>query len=154
MEKVKNKSHNDPILSDDVSVLTNKNSVLNDLDSDRKTEGKKSDIYVTEKQTRCDNCGSSELKRDYQRAEIHCLKCGLVIAENLMDEGPEWRSFDREQNEKRARAGAPSTNTIHDRGLSTMIDLRNKDIHGRDIPARNRAQWYRLRKWQRKIRIS
>jgi transcription initiation factor TFIIB len=35
-----------------------------------------------------------------------------------------------------------------------MIDWTNKDIYGRDIPARNRAQWYRLRKWQRKIRIS
>ena len=35
-----------------------------------------------------------------------------------------------------------------------MIDWRNKDIYGRDIPARNRAQWYRLRKWQRKIRVS
>jgi transcription initiation factor TFIIB len=35
-----------------------------------------------------------------------------------------------------------------------MIDWRNKDIYGRDIPARNRAQMYRLRKWQRRTRIS
>ena len=68
--------------------------------------------------------------------------------------GPEWRAFDHEQRDKRTRVGAPITYTIHDKGLSTMIDWRNKDIYGRDIPARNRAQWYRLRKWQRKIRIS
>ncbi len=68
--------------------------------------------------------------------------------------GPEWRAFDHEQRDKRTRVGAPLTYTIHDKGLSTMIDWRNKDIYGRDIPARNRAQWYRLRKWQRKIRIS
>ncbi len=35
-----------------------------------------------------------------------------------------------------------------------MIDWRNKDIYGKDIPEKNRAQWYRLRKWQRKSRIS
>ena len=71
-----------------------------------------------------------------------------------MDMGPEWRAFDSAQRDKRTRVGAPMTYTIHDKGLSTMIDWRNKDIYGRDIPARNRAQWYRLRKWQRKIRIS
>ena len=77
-----------------------------------------------------------------------------MIEENLIDMGPEWRAFDTEQREKRTRTGAPQTYTVHDKGLSTMIDWRNKDIYGRDIPARNRAQWYRLRKWQRKIRIS
>ena len=91
---------------------------------------------------------------DYERAEVVCARCGLVIDENLVDMGPEWRAFDHEQRDKRTRVGAPITYTIHDKGLSTMIDWRNKDIYGRDIPARNRAQWYRLRKWQRKIRIS
>ena len=43
---------------------------------------------------------------------------------------------------------------IHDKGLSTMIDWRNKDIYGREIPARLRGQIYRLRKWQSRIRVS
>jgi len=44
--------------------------------------------------------------------------------------------------------------TIHDKGLSTMIDWRNKDSHGKDLTPRRRAQIYRLRKWQRRIRVS
>lgn len=112
------------------------------------------DVYDRDKQSRCPECGSDQLIGDYERAEVVCANCGLVIDDNLVDMGPEWRAFDHEQRDKRTRVGAPTTNTIHDKGLSTMIDWRNKDIYGRDIPARNRAQWYRLRKWQRKIRIS
>ncbi|BDH79116.1 transcription initiation factor IIB [Methanothermobacter tenebrarum] len=119
-----------------------------------KKEKMKKEISEIEKETRCPECGSEDLRGDYERAEIVCGKCGLVIDDNLLDMGPEWRAFDHEQRDKRTRVGAPLTYTIHDKGLSTMIDWRNKDIYGRDIPARNRAQWYRLRKWQRKIRIS
>lgn len=102
----------------------------------------------------CPDCGSTRFKGNYDRVEVICARCGLVVDENLVDMGPEWRAFDHEQRDKRTRVGAPITYTLHDKGLSTMIDWRNKDIYGRDIPARNRAQWYRLRKWQRKIRIS
>ena len=102
----------------------------------------------------CPECHNKDLEYDYEKAEIVCKRCGLVIEESMIDPGPEWRAFDNDQKMKRTRTGAPSTQTVHDKGLSTMIDWRNKDIHGRDIPARNRAQWYRLRKWQRRVRIS
>jgi transcription initiation factor TFIIB len=46
------------------------------------------------------------------------------------------------------------TYTIHDKGLSTMIDWRNRDSYGKSISSKNRAQLYRLRKWQRRIRVS
>lgn len=101
----------------------------------------------------CPECGS-QLETNSERAEISCTHCGLVIEENLMDQGPEWRAFDNEQRDKRTRTGAPTTNALHDKGLSTVIDWKNKDFYGRDIPERNRALWYRLRKWQRKIRVS
>ena len=70
-----------------------------------------------------------------------------------MDQGPEWRAFDQEQRDKRARTGAPMNYTVHDKGLSTMIGWKNKDSYGKSIPTRNRAQLYRLRKWQRRIRV-
>jgi len=44
--------------------------------------------------------------------------------------------------------------TIHDKGLSTMIDWRDRDSHGKDLTPKRRAQIYRLRKWQRRIRVS
>ena len=102
----------------------------------------------------CPECGSTHISRDYSRAELVCNDCGFVIDEDLIDHGPEWRAFDSEQREKRARTGAPMTYTIHDKGLSTMIGWTNRDAYGKSVPTRNRAQLFRLRKWQRRIRIS
>src|SRR5665811_2207304 len=102
----------------------------------------------------CPECGSRQLVQDYERAELVCDKCGLVIDQDFMDMGPEWRAFDHDQRMKRSRVGAPMTYTIHDKGLSTMIDWRNRDSYGRSISSKNRAQLYRLRKWQRRIRVS
>jgi len=102
----------------------------------------------------CPECGSHNLVNDYERAELVCDDCGLVIDEDLIDLGPEWRAFDADQRTKRVRVGAPMTLTIHDKGLSTMIDWRNRDFYGKSISSKHRAQLYRLRKWQRRIRVS
>ena len=107
-----------------------------------------------EETIKCPKCGSTNLSRDYSRGELICNDCGLVIEEDFIDHGPEWRAFDSDQREKRARTGAPMTYTIHDKGLSTMIGWKNRDSYGKSIPTRNRAQLYRLRKWQRRIRIA
>ncbi len=107
-----------------------------------------------EETVRCPECGSTFILRDYSRAELVCRNCGFVIDDDLIDYAPEWRAFDSEQREKRSRVGAPMTYMIHDKGLSTMIDWKNRDSYGKPIPTRNRAQIYRLRQWQRKIRIS
>lgn len=107
-----------------------------------------------EETVKCPECGSTFILRDYSRAELVCRNCGFVIDDDLIDYAPEWRAFDSEQREKRSRVGAPMTYMIHDKGLSTMIDWKNRDSYGKSIPTRNRAQIYRLRQWQRKIRIS
>ncbi|RJS80126.1 transcription initiation factor IIB [Candidatus Bathyarchaeota archaeon] len=103
---------------------------------------------------RCPECGSTRLMRDYESAEVVCMDCGYVIASKIADRGPEWRAFDDEQKAKRARVGAPITYTIHDKGLSTMIDWHDKDVYGKSLSPRQKAQVYRLRKWQRRIRVS
>jgi transcription initiation factor TFIIB len=103
---------------------------------------------------KCPECGSSKLIRDYECAEIICMDCGYVVAEKITDVGPEWRAFDEEQRSRRARVGAPLTYTIHDKGLSTMIDYHDRDTYGKDLSPAQRAQVYRLRKWQRRVRVS
>jgi transcription initiation factor TFIIB len=102
----------------------------------------------------CRECGSDEVVRDPERAEITCRGCGLVLREKVADTGPEWRAFDKEERDKRSRAGAPVTFTIHDKGLSTVIDWRSRDSSGKGINPRTRVQIYRLRKWQSRIRVS
>jgi transcription initiation factor TFIIB len=103
---------------------------------------------------RCPECESPRLMRDYECAEIVCMDCGYVLAAKITDRGPEWRAFDDEQRAKRTRVGAPLTYTIHDKGLSTMIDWHDRDVYGKSLSPGQKAQVYRLRKWQRRIRVS
>jgi transcription initiation factor TFIIB len=110
-------------------------------------------IHLRQSKT-CLECGSERLITDYETAERVCIDCGFVVSEKIADKGPEWRAFTKEQREKRRRVGAPSTFTIHDKGLSTTIDTRNRDAQGRKLSQEQRAQIYRMRKWQRRIRVS
>ena len=43
---------------------------------------------------------------------------------------------------------------LHDKGLSTDIDWQNKDYSGKSISSRYRSQFYRMRKWQKRSRVS
>jgi transcription initiation factor TFIIB len=107
-----------------------------------------------ETEFRCPECGGTEFFRDYDRAEMACARCGLVISERLIDLGPEWRAFDSEQQGKRARAGAPLTLTIHDKGLSTVIDWPGNSRSSRNLSPAKRMQIYKLKKWQQRSRVS
>jgi transcription initiation factor TFIIB len=106
--------------------------------------------YKIEYTKKCPECNSSNLTKDYQRAEVVCKNCGLVVREEIADHGPEWQAFNKEQRDKKARTGPPTKYTMHDKGLSTMISWKNRDAYGRTIPTRQRGQLYRLRKWQRR----
>lgn len=127
---------------------------MSEIESD--TDLKRGMPYQSEpsKIQSCPECGSTRLMRDYECAEVVCMECGFVIVAKLADRGPEWRAFTKEQREKRRRVGAPLTYTIHDKGLSTMIDWHDRDVYGRSLPPGQKAQIYRLRKWQRRIRVS
>lgn len=98
----------------------------------------------------CPECGASNLTVDVSRGETVCEECGVVVEERVVDHGPEWRGFD---DEDRHRVGAPLTTALHDRGLTTAIDWRNKDASGRMLSAERRKQLERLRSWQERIRV-
>ena len=115
---------------------------------------KEENIPLSPNARRCPECGSNRIMKDHESAEVVCMGCGYVVVSELTNQGPEWRAFDDEQRAKRARAGAPATFTIHDKGLSTTIDWRDRDVHGQRLPHGQKAQIYRLRKWQRRIRVS
>src|SRR2546426_11418398 len=102
--------------------------------------------------TRCPECKGEHLVRDYERAEIVCEDCGLVLENSLIDEGPEWRALDSEQRESPERAGPPSSIKSPDKGLSTSIRWRNKEADGRQTPHKAPAQDYPPRKRQPRAR--
>ena len=118
------------------------------INSEKNTE------VEVEELTECSECKSEHIVRDYKRGEITCSNCGLVVDDQVIDQGPEWRAFDSEQNERRARGGAPMTVMVHDKGLSTDIGWGGRDIYGNNVPTKNRSQVYRMRKWQNRTRAS
>ncbi len=76
--------------------------------------------------------------------ETVCADCGLVIDEQRIDHGPEWRAYDDEESE---RTGAPLTAARHDRGLSTEIG-RGTDAKGNEISGQKRRRLARMRREQ------
>src|SRR6056297_3440261 len=100
----------------------------------------------------CRECESSALTRSADESEISRAECGLVLEEEAIDRGPEWRAFNAAERDSKSRVGAPTTETMHDRGLTTTIDWKNKDAYGNSLSAEKRTQMQRLRKWQERIR--
>jgi len=97
----------------------------------------------------CPECGSTSLIEDPVRGELICRNCGLVIKEDLIDTGQEWRAFDSEQMTRRARGGAPLTFTKHDKGLTTEIGKGLGELY--KVHTKKRAQYYRLTKWHKRL---
>lgn len=103
---------------------------------------------------KCPDCGNKGMTRDPDRGEIVCSKCGLVVEDSIVHEGPEWRAFDAEQRASRARTGAPLKYMSPNKGLVTEIDQYNRDIRGGKIAPSQQAQLYRMRKWHKRASIS
>ncbi len=107
----------------------------------------------TAKQRRsCPECESTSLSRSADGSEISCDSCGLILEDEIVDRGPEWRAFNAAERDSKSRVGAPTTQTMHDKGLTTTIDWKNKDAYGRSLSSEKRSQMNRLRKWQERIR--
>ncbi|MCO8254130.1 transcription initiation factor IIB [Haladaptatus sp. AB618] len=104
-----------------------------------------------DEQQRCPECGGP-LVTDEERGERVCDDCGLVVEEDAVDRGPEWRAFDASEREQKSRVGAPTTNMMHDKGLSTNIDWRDRDAYGNSLGSRQREKMQRLRKWNERFR--
>ncbi|WP_144902497.1 transcription initiation factor IIB, partial [Halobellus captivus] len=105
-----------------------------------------------DEQVVCPECESENIVTDADQGELVCDDCGLVLDERQIDRGPEWRAFNHSERQSKSRVGAPITETMHDRGLTTTIDWKDKDAYGRSISSRKRSQMHRLRKWQERIR--
>lgn len=95
----------------------------------------------------CPECENPEVISDRDAGELVCARCGLVIQEDVLDRGPEWRAFTLDEKSDRRRVGAPSSYSRFDKGLSTDI-LVTRDASGRPLPPKVRRQMWRLRRWQ------
>src|SRR2546426_664010 len=93
--------------------------------------------------TRCPNCGSFALYVDPVRGERVCDNCGFVVDEGLVDQGPDWTTF---EGDDRVRAGPPPSVMAPDKGLGSMVGNGLRDAKGNPIDARSVAALNRLRR--------
>ena len=117
----------------------------------REQEREEVDEAVDAAQT-CPECESVAIVRSADQGELICEDCGLILEEDHIDRGPEWRAFNQSERDSKSRVGAPTTQTMHDKGLTTQIDWKDQDAYGRTLSAEKRQQMSRLRTWQERIR--
>lgn len=101
----------------------------------------------------CPECRSS-LVDDIQNGEIICSGCGVVVADQIVDHGPETISSNLEDRMKLARATGQTTYSQHDLGITTEISISTKDFSGKTINREVANQMNNLRKWQQRVRVS
>ena len=102
---------------------------------------------------KCPECSSVNLVHNHDTGEMVCGDCGLVLREQAMNKGPEWRAFTQQEKATRSRVGMPTSYSVYDKGLSTTIGRVDRDAFGRNLPLSTRLQMWRLRKWQTRSRM-
>src|SRR4030065_254168 len=108
---------------------------------------------VANSKEKCPRCARGKLVTDNESGEMFCSKCGFVLSEKLQESGPEWRSFTQDEHGDRARAGAPTSLTMHDMGLATIINPINRDASGKPLTASMKSTIERLRTWDSRSQV-
>jgi transcription initiation factor TFIIB len=104
-------------------------------------------VNMSDRIRKCPECGSKNIITDSRHAELYCADCGIVITENIVDLGPEWRSYDEEQASKRIRTGPPMSYRIHDKGLGTPtpgLPARTRRLRGISIDSSDKTLAFAL----------
>ena len=114
-------------------------------------EREESETESETEEGRCPECGADGVT-DAKHGETVCRECGVVFEEDHVDRGPEWRSFDATEKAEKSRVGSPTTELLHDKGLSSVIDWQNRDANGQTLSARKREKMSRLRTWDERFR--
>jgi transcription initiation factor TFIIB len=107
------------------------------------------EIYATtfdedEQQTDQNTCPECSGRVITNAFETVCDDCGLVVDDEQIDHGPEWREFEDDRTSKR-RTGQPNSPARHDRGIGAEIGW-DQDANGRHLKPRKRQQISRLRR--------
>ncbi|HEV2877686.1 MAG TPA: TFIIB-type zinc ribbon-containing protein, partial [Nitrososphaeraceae archaeon] len=104
---------------------------------------------------KCSVCGRMYTAiTDPESGEEICSNCGLVIAEKDIDlANPERRIFTTEESNQRARIGAPTSLSRHDRGLPTLMGKPTRDAAGQKLDASARLTYKRLKTWDDRERL-
>tara|TARA_B100000029_G_scaffold509265_1_gene598047 strand:+ start:3697 stop:4659 length:963 start_codon:yes stop_codon:yes gene_type:complete len=101
----------------------------------------------------CPECKST-IVDDIHNGERICSSCGIVVAEQMADFGPEAKGVNLEDKMRLARATGQTTLSQHDMGIATEIAVQNTDYSGKKIDSTTTNQMQRLGKWQKRVRVT
>lgn len=104
------------------------------------------------KSAKCPRCGNSHLISDLENGETVCSNCGLVIEDDIIDMGPEWRAFTQTEKNDRQRTGLGMSYSLYDKGLSTVF-RGNRDAYGNQLKDATRIKMDRLRKYDNRSKF-
>lgn len=105
-----------------------------------------------ENENKCPRCGNTALVSDLQNGETVCSNCGLVLNEDLIDMGPEWRAFTPQERSSRQRTGLGLSYTLYDKGLSTVFK-GDRDANGNRLKDETRIKMDRLRRYDNRSKF-
>jgi transcription initiation factor TFIIB len=104
---------------------------------------------------KCSECGCRTFDECNKTGYESCGNCGLIYNAMVIDEGPDWRTYsDTPDGERQDRTGMPSTELLHDKGLTTDIGWQNRDYAGAGMSSNNSKLFRRLRRQHQRTRIS
>lgn len=102
----------------------------------------------------CPECGEKKFIKDRETGEMVCANCGYVMETDVVDMSKEWRTFDSDEFNDKARTGGPMQNSKLNKGVSTMIERGGRDARGNKLSAETREQMYRLIRWHKRTAVS
>jgi len=103
--------------------------------------------------TECPKCQCSHIIIDTEMGEEVCGECGLVISEGILDMGPEWRAFTKDESAKRSRAGTGASLLLYDKGMSTTFN-QYKDARGNALDMETISRMSRLKSFDSRSKLS
>ena len=104
--------------------------------------------YSSDYDVKCelDACKTYPMITDFERGEVVCGRCGVILVQNIADTSYENNGYNLEGFMKLTRTGPITSLTMHDKGLSTVIGV-DKDFSGNALPGKTKYEFNRLRTW-------
>lgn len=102
----------------------------------------------------CKTCDPSESKMitDIESGEIICNNCGIVLVQGLEDTRKIWHKA--EDNINDTRNGTPTSLTLYDQGLATLIGNTNRDASGNVINSMMMTRLNKMRYHDKRFQIN
>jgi transcription initiation factor TFIIB len=152
----------------DVNTAVNRSKIMGIKQRQKRSENRSAGSHETKREQQrresdvlphesnecpAESCAGTIITDDKSK-EQYCEDCGLVIADDTIDHGPEWRALNNERSQDKSRVGSPLTVTIHDYGLTSHMGSLHRDGNGNKISYEKRQRLQRLETWDNRFRTT